>query len=139
MLEASHATARHLARHSARRNRSAAASRGRKLGEAAAAIRLVLCDRQKFGLHSLEKGSGTENAKHPSGRSGFRYLTPFSRPTLNLKRDKALGSCGSKPAGHFVPVHNVPERCDVIRAAVLVVQVVSMFPDVQAQDGSATV
>jgi hypothetical protein len=25
-----------------------------------------------------KKGSGTENAKHPLGRSGFRYLTPFS-------------------------------------------------------------
>jgi hypothetical protein len=37
-----------------------------------------------------KRGSGTENAKHPSGRSGFRYLTPFSRPTLNRKRDKAL-------------------------------------------------
>jgi dihydrolipoamide dehydrogenase len=37
-----------------------------------------------------KRGSGTENAKHPSGRSGFRYLTPFSRPTPNLERDKAL-------------------------------------------------
>jgi hypothetical protein len=37
-----------------------------------------------------KRGSGTENAKHPSGRSGFRYLTPFPRPTLNRKRDKAL-------------------------------------------------
>jgi hypothetical protein len=36
-----------------------------------------------------KRGSGTENAKHPSGRSGFRYLTPFSRPTLNRRRDKA--------------------------------------------------
>jgi hypothetical protein len=23
-----------------------------------------------------KKGAGTENAKHPLGRSGFRYLTP---------------------------------------------------------------
>jgi hypothetical protein len=24
-----------------------------------------------------EKGSGTKNEKHPAGRSGFWYLTPF--------------------------------------------------------------
>ena len=34
-----------------------------------------------------EKGSGTKNAKHPLGRSGFWYLTPFPD---SLIPDKAL-------------------------------------------------
>jgi hypothetical protein len=54
------------------------------------ASRLARFDWKRGSGTGLEKGSGTENAKHPSGRSGFRYLTPFSRPILKCKRDKAL-------------------------------------------------
>ena len=35
---------------------------------------------------------------------------------------------------HLAPVDHVEERGDVVRAAVLVVQVVGMLPDVEAQD-----
>ena len=37
-----------------------------------------------------EKGSGTKNAKHPPGRSGFWCLTPFRSLTLSLNADEAL-------------------------------------------------
>src|SRR5690606_31698625 len=37
----------------------------------------------------------------------------------------------------FVPVHHVPEGFDVVRATVLELQVVSVFPHVQAQDWEA--
>ena len=33
--------------------------------------------------HSFEKGSGTNNAKHPKGRSGYWYLTPFRQSQAN--------------------------------------------------------
>ena len=39
---------------------------------------VVVCHNEKLEWIGLwEKGSGTKNAKHPSGRSGFWYLTPF--------------------------------------------------------------
>src|SRR5205807_1447441 len=39
---------------------------------------------------------------------------------------------GDKPLLHFVPVHYVPPRVDVIRAAVLVLEVVRVLPHVEA-------
>jgi hypothetical protein len=36
-------------------------------------------------------GAGTENAKHPSGRSGFRYLPPFSRQLDSCRNGSAFG------------------------------------------------
>ncbi len=43
----------------------------------------------------------------------------------------------AKRAAAFVPVHYVPEGFDVVRAAVLEFQVVSVFPDVQADNREA--
>jgi len=34
----------------------------------------------------------------------------------------------------FVPIDNVPPGLDVVRAAVLIFQIVGMFPDIQAED-----
>ncbi len=35
----------------------------------------------KRGLEcGREKGAGTKSAKHPKGRAGFWYLTPFPSP-----------------------------------------------------------
>ena len=39
--------------------------------------------------------------------------------------------------GDGVPVHDIPEGGDVVGAAVLVVEVVGVFPDVEAEDGGA--
>ena len=39
------------------------------------------------------------------------------------------------PLGHFVPVNDVPESGDIIGATVLILEVISVFPDVQSKDG----
>src|SRR5690606_6158010 len=45
---------------------------------------------------------------------------------------------GSEVAGHEVPVDQVPERLDVLRASVAVVNVVGVFPDVAGQQRGVT-
>ena len=52
------------------------------------------------------------------------------------KATAALSSplCRVVMPGHLGPVHHVPERLEVIRAAVLVLEVVGVFPDVAAED-----
>src|SRR5882724_1603201 len=35
----------------------------------------------------------------------------------------------------FVPIHQIPPSGDVFRAAILILEIVSVFPDVQTQDG----
>src|SRR4051794_30590142 len=41
---------------------------------------------------------------------------------------------GGEPLGHLGPVHGVPPRLEVVRALVLVLEVVGVLPDVVAQD-----
>jgi len=41
--------------------------------------------------------------------------------------------CGSKPLGDLLPVDQVPPGGDVVRPAVLIVQVVGMLPHVAGQ------
>src|SRR5262249_8148219 len=53
-----------------------------------------------------------------------------------------VGSCGSalgglETSGDLVPVHRAPPGGDVVRAAVLILEVVRVLPDVQAEDGGA--
>ena len=47
-------------------------------------------DRRRIGMpvgpasrEGPKKGSGTKSAKHPKGRSGFWFLTPFSSVTID--------------------------------------------------------
>ena len=49
-----------------------------------------------------------------------------------------LGSCRRVTFANSVPVDQVEERPDVIWAAVLIVQVVGVLPDIQPKDGGAT-
>ncbi|MNJ71699.1 hypothetical protein D3C77_682700 [compost metagenome] len=47
---------------------------------------------------------------------------------------KLLFYCCFVTFANFIPVHYVPECCDVVRAFVLVVQVVSVLPHIQTKD-----
>ena len=53
-------------------------------------IQCFVTGKSQGGSIRRKRGSGTKNAKHPSGRSGFWYLTPFSSPTLKPGCDKPL-------------------------------------------------
>jgi len=37
--------------------------------------------------------------------------------------------------GRVVPVHNIPPGLDIVRPLVLVLQIIGVFPDIDAQDG----
>ena len=51
------------------------------------------------------------------------------------RREREFGSGGSQVGGYEVPVHQLLQVCGhVVGAAVLVVQVVGVLPDVQAKD-----
>ena len=45
---------------------------------------------------------------------------------------------GGVSIGNCVPVDNVPESADIVRASILVVQVVGVFPDIETKNGSAS-
>ena len=47
---------------------------------------------------------------------------------------KDLG-CRLEVLGDSIPIYKVPERVDIFGAAVLVLEVVGVFPDVEAEDG----
>lgn len=76
------------------------------------------------GTGAHEKAGGLENLRPELPVVG--YWLPLSAPG------------GSETPGNFGPVDDVPESSDVIRAAVLVVQIVRMFPNVQSENRSAT-
>ena len=66
----------------------------------------------RFGVHGHarkrgqgpKKGSGTKSAKHPKGRAGFWFLTPFSAPanffgpTPKFSCNKALAPLSTTPS-----------------------------------------
>ena len=37
--------------------------------------------------------------------------------------------------GHPIPLHHIPERRDVVRPAILVLQVIRVLPDIEAEQG----
>src|SRR5262249_3226138 len=69
-------------------------------------------------------------------RSGRR---PSRRALLRLKGPtfKKLGAVLLRPVEpllRFVPIHDVPPRPDVFRPTVLILQIVSMFPNIETYD-----
>src|SRR5437762_9786189 len=66
-----------------------------------------------------------------AGRAGYEQAARCSPPgPPGLPGQPA----SAKPLVDFVPVDDVPPRVDVVRAAVLVFQVVGVLPDVEAED-----
>ncbi len=77
--------------------------------------------------------SPKEAKKAPGSRRGLNEFSacvfafiPWQKPPLALGRSIALGNS--------VPVDDVKERSDLVGAAVLVVEVVSMLPNIKTQD-----
>src|SRR5690606_26875369 len=56
------------------------------------------------------------------------------RPYKGRTVTSLLFYCCFVTFANFIPIDNIPECCDIIRAFVLVVQVVSMLPNVKAKD-----
>ena len=61
---------------------------------------------------------------------------PVGKSVVCVWRKSAFGR--GESAGNFGPVHDIPECTNVVGAAILVVEIVGVFPDVEAEDGSAT-
>src|SRR5207248_5689693 len=62
-------------------------------------------------------------------------------PELNVSRSHAQRAClgGGIALGDLVPVHGIPPSLEVIGAAVLVIEIVSVFPDVVAHEHALAV
>src|SRR5688572_9182065 len=78
-----------------------------------------------------------------TGRGGVTVGSASAECTPVLRRASAsrLGSlvaCLVVPRPHRVPVHRVPPGVEVVRAPVLVVEVVGVLPDVDSEDRRVT-
>src|SRR6266567_1572915 len=62
-------------------------------------------------------------------RHRFRPRSPYVEYRLLLRRFVVLR--------HFGPVDDVPDRLQIIRATILVFEIVGVFPNIHAQDGFA--
>lgn len=63
---------------------------------------------------------------------GLRFLVPSGSQALRVPAASTFGVLVS--FANFVPIHHVPEGFEVFGAAVLVFEVVSVFPDIAAQN-----
>src|SRR3954465_5056775 len=70
--------------------------------------------------------------KRKEGPPPWRPLDVNTRGCAKVPGLPLLG--GREPLGHLRPVHGVPPRLQVVRALVLVLEVVRVLPDVVAQD-----
>mmetsp|Transcript_5342 Transcript_5342/g.12548 ORF Transcript_5342/g.12548 Transcript_5342/m.12548 type:complete len:304 (-) Transcript_5342:88-999(-) len=95
------------------------------------------------------QGSDTETSSRAVLRAGFEAeLEVEGRRRLSLSR-QGRGCCGRVcrggsaaerilvPCADLVPVDHIPPCLDVVRATVLVLQVVSVLPDIASQDWDA--
>ena len=62
-------------------------------------------------------------------------IDPFFWQSLPSGECLALSCCVS--IGHFVPVDDIPKRTDVVGPSVLIIQIVSMFPDIETEYGGS--
>src|SRR5258708_36911878 len=75
-------------------------------------------------------------AQHAAG-GGSESRPVFSR-LANLNAQRA-GLRGVIALADVVPVHGIPPRLEVIRATILVVEIISMLPDVIAEEHAPAV
>ena len=73
---------------------------------------------------------GQSATKKRAGKTG-----PFFWQSLPSGDCLALGCCVS--IGYFVPVDDIPERTDVVGSSVLIIQIVSMLPDIKTEYGGS--
>src|SRR5437763_3446381 len=90
--------------------------------------------RSGAGAGSWSTSTCQQPCDEPEGNSwpGIGGRTVLARTPKPESRIPRLLPCG-KPLLHFVPIDHVPPRADVVGAAVLVLQVVGVLPDVEAK------
>ena len=105
---------------------TAGGSGSRKL---ALMLALVICNRRKERNRALTIVDQFHRIVHSTARCSYvqEFLTCLEIHAL-------AGERGFVELADLLPVHNTPECTDVLGAAVLVVQVVRVFPDVDAKN-----
>ncbi len=63
---------------------------------------------------------------------GGSFIAWAAKPTLMILLTSVGLLCGCEASRNGIPIDDVPERGDVVGTAVLVVQVVGVFPHVEA-------
>merc|ERR1719382_738409 len=104
-----------------------------------------------FALWVIRRGSraevrlGLEVQLHAEARRLLGLRHGSRAPPRPHKRCSRFGVRGGRlpskrvivPSVDLIPVHHVPPRLDVIRAPILVLEVIRMLPDIDAQDGDS--
>ena len=89
------------------------------------------CERRSHTRNTLARPARIRRAPRSArGRTGGTHRRPHPSAARAYARARRV-----ELAGDRVPRHHVPPGREVVRAAVLVVQVVGVLPDVDAEDG----
>ncbi len=102
--------------------------------------------KHSHGEHSLEvsQHASANDKTKKKAMTNNAVIARMIRSHSSCRQDQyadcsaaGLAFCCLEPASHFFPVHQVPERTDVVWTAVLVVQVVCVFPNIKTQNWRA--
>src|SRR3954452_9899342 len=74
--------------------------------------------------------------KRAAARPPFLFTSRLFGSRSHRKR---TGLCRSIALRDLAPVHRVPPRLEIVRAAVLIVQIIGVLPDVVAHQGALAV
>ena len=105
---------------------------------------LVVCSQQCQAPALPFTGQTVPELSDPPTTTALLPGVPESRAVIffdgliAMRRQSQLLFRFGKPTRHFRPVDHVPERGDVVRATILIVQVIGVFPDVESQQWGPT-
>ena len=68
--------------------------------------------------------AGGEKRRHEGENNSFAKMFHLAKIIINMKLSEA--------AGNYLPVEDIPEGCKVVRATVLVIQIVGVLPHVES-------
>lgn len=100
---------------------------------------LALCGGSDKKIRSLQRilaGASTNCPLSPLGRERLGSGTLKKIPAIVARIFHSFLFL-SESAGHFIPIHHIPERCQKFGAAVLIFKIVSVLPNIDAENGSA--
>jgi len=88
-------------------------------------------------LSAAGHSPGQKKAENARFSASSRCVCPRVSTEPHQPGTRQSSGCGlGKSTRHLTPVHHVPKACDVVGTAILVIEVVCVFPDVQAKNGS---
>src|SRR4051794_2293440 len=63
-----------------------------------------------------------------------RVILWWDYPVLFIQRDELVTACAGITLGNLVPVDDIPPSVEIIRATILILEIVGMLPHIIAQN-----